>query len=172
MLGMILLDAMANLGAAIGAGIAAIAAGIGIGRIGTPSALWSDYNAGCYETPAGTVVVCVKHGGESYAEEITAYNLKISYGNSTMPAQVRYVKYSRAEQIAAANALTKQMRDSSSGTGYAYGISAFGVSEVYNKVNVYLYDFNEENIAAILSAVEDPDMIQFVYSGYTWIQDT
>ncbi len=139
---------------------------------GTPSALWSDYNAGCYETPAGTVVVCVKHGGESYAEEITAYNLKISYGNSTMPAQVRYVKYSRAEQIAAANALTKQMRDSSSGTGYAYGISAFGVSEVYNKVNVYLYDFNEENIAAILSAVEDPDMIQFVYSGYMWIQDT
>ena len=34
MLDMILLDAMANLGAAIGAGIAAIAAGIGIGRIG------------------------------------------------------------------------------------------------------------------------------------------
>ena len=34
MLGMILLEAMANLGAAIGAGIAAIAAGIGIGRIG------------------------------------------------------------------------------------------------------------------------------------------
>ena len=33
MLGMILLEAMANLGAAIGAGIAAIAAGIGIGRI-------------------------------------------------------------------------------------------------------------------------------------------
>ena len=31
---MILLDAMANLGAAIGAGIAAIAAGIGIGKIG------------------------------------------------------------------------------------------------------------------------------------------
>ena len=139
---------------------------------GTPSDLWSDYNAGCYETPAGTVVVCVKHGGESYAEEITAYNLKISYGNSTMPAQVRYVKYSRAEQIAAVNALAKQMRDPDSGTGYAYGISGFGVSEVYNKVNVYLYDFNEENIAAILSAVEDPDMIQFVYSGYTWIQDT
>ncbi len=34
MLDMILLDAIANLGAAIGAGIAAIAAGIGIGRIG------------------------------------------------------------------------------------------------------------------------------------------
>ena len=34
MLEMILLDAIANLGAAIGAGIAAIAAGIGIGRIG------------------------------------------------------------------------------------------------------------------------------------------
>ena len=34
MLGMILADAMANLGAAIGAGIAAVAAGIGIGKIG------------------------------------------------------------------------------------------------------------------------------------------
>ena len=34
MLDMILLDAIANLGAAIGAGIAAIAAGIGIGKIG------------------------------------------------------------------------------------------------------------------------------------------
>lgn len=34
MLGMILLEAMANLGAAIGAGIAAIGAGIGIGKIG------------------------------------------------------------------------------------------------------------------------------------------
>lgn len=34
MLAMILADAMANLGAAIGAGIAALAAGIGIGRIG------------------------------------------------------------------------------------------------------------------------------------------
>ena len=34
MLGMILLEAMANLGAAIGAGIAAVAAGIGIGKIG------------------------------------------------------------------------------------------------------------------------------------------
>ncbi len=34
MLGMFLADAMANLGAALGAGIAAIAAGIGIGKIG------------------------------------------------------------------------------------------------------------------------------------------
>ncbi len=34
MLAMIMADAMANLGAAIGAGIAALAAGIGIGRIG------------------------------------------------------------------------------------------------------------------------------------------
>ncbi|MBQ9217023.1 MAG: ATP synthase F0 subunit C [Muribaculaceae bacterium] len=34
MLGMILADAMANMGAALGAGIAAIAAGIGIGKIG------------------------------------------------------------------------------------------------------------------------------------------
>ena len=34
MLGLILLEAMANLGAAIGAGIAAVAAGIGIGKIG------------------------------------------------------------------------------------------------------------------------------------------
>ena len=34
MLGMILADAMANLGAAIGAGIAAVTAGIGIGKIG------------------------------------------------------------------------------------------------------------------------------------------
>ncbi|MBQ0119689.1 MAG: ATP synthase F0 subunit C [Bacteroidales bacterium] len=34
MLGMILADAMANVGAALGAGIAAIAAGIGIGKIG------------------------------------------------------------------------------------------------------------------------------------------
>ena len=138
---------------------------------GTPSDLWSDYAAGCYETPAGTVVVCVKRGGEAYADEITAYHLKDSYNNSPMPVQVRYVKYSRAEQIAAVNALAKQMRDPDSGTGYAYGISGFGVSEVYNKVNVYLYDFSEENIAAILAAAEDPDMVQFVYSGYAWIQD-
>ena len=34
MLAMILAEALANLGAALGAGIAAIAAGIGIGRIG------------------------------------------------------------------------------------------------------------------------------------------
>ena len=34
MLGMILADAMANLGAAIGAGFAAVGAGIGIGKIG------------------------------------------------------------------------------------------------------------------------------------------
>ena len=34
MLGMFLADAIANVGAAIGAGIAAIAAGIGIGKIG------------------------------------------------------------------------------------------------------------------------------------------
>lgn len=34
MLGMILADAMANIGAALGAGIAAIGAGIGIGKIG------------------------------------------------------------------------------------------------------------------------------------------
>ena len=34
MLGLILLEAMANLGAAIGVGIAAVAAGIGIGKIG------------------------------------------------------------------------------------------------------------------------------------------
>ncbi len=34
MLGMFLADAMANMGAALGAGIAAIAAGIGIGKIG------------------------------------------------------------------------------------------------------------------------------------------
>ena len=34
MLAMILADAIANLGAALGAGIAAIAAGIGIGKIG------------------------------------------------------------------------------------------------------------------------------------------
>ncbi len=34
MLGMILADAIANCGAALGAGIAAIAAGIGIGKIG------------------------------------------------------------------------------------------------------------------------------------------
>ncbi|HAP50834.1 MAG: ATP synthase F0 subunit C [Muribaculaceae bacterium] len=34
MLSMILADAIANLGAALGAGIAAIAAGIGIGKIG------------------------------------------------------------------------------------------------------------------------------------------
>lgn len=34
MLGMILADAMANVGAALGAGIAAIGAGIGIGKIG------------------------------------------------------------------------------------------------------------------------------------------
>lgn len=34
MLGMILAEAMANVGAALGAGIAAIAAGIGIGKIG------------------------------------------------------------------------------------------------------------------------------------------
>ncbi|MBQ6542197.1 MAG: hypothetical protein IJL73_06950 [Lachnospiraceae bacterium] len=139
---------------------------------GTPSDLWSDYDAGCYETPAGTVVVCVKRGGEAYADEITAYHLKDSYNKSPMPVQVRYVKYSRAEQIAAVNALAKQMRDPDSGTGYAYGISGFGVSEVYNKVNVYLYDFSEENIAAILAAAEDPDMVQFVYSGYAWIQDT
>ncbi|MCQ2287805.1 MAG: ATP synthase F0 subunit C [Muribaculaceae bacterium] len=34
MLGLIVLEALANLGAAIGAGIAAVAAGIGIGKIG------------------------------------------------------------------------------------------------------------------------------------------
>ncbi len=34
MLGLILVEALANLGAALGAGIAAVAAGIGIGRIG------------------------------------------------------------------------------------------------------------------------------------------
>lgn len=34
MLGMILAEAMANVGAALGAGIAAIGAGIGIGKIG------------------------------------------------------------------------------------------------------------------------------------------
>ncbi|MBQ0069481.1 MAG: ATP synthase F0 subunit C [Bacteroidales bacterium] len=34
MLGLILVEALANLGAALGAGIAAVAAGIGIGKIG------------------------------------------------------------------------------------------------------------------------------------------
>ena len=34
MLGLVLIEALANLGAALGAGIAAIAAGIGIGKIG------------------------------------------------------------------------------------------------------------------------------------------
>lgn len=34
MLGLIVLEALANLGAALGAGIAAVAAGIGIGKIG------------------------------------------------------------------------------------------------------------------------------------------
>ncbi len=135
---------------------------------GTPSDIWSDYDAGCYETPAGTVVICVKHGGEAYADEITAYNLKTSYNNSSMPVQVRYVKYSRSEQISTVNVLAKQMRDRDSSTGYKYGISAFGVSEIYNKVNIYLYDFNEENIAAILAAVGDSDMIQFVRNYYTW----
>ena len=34
MLGLVLIEALANLGAALGSGIAAIAAGIGIGKIG------------------------------------------------------------------------------------------------------------------------------------------
>ena len=138
--------------------------------VGTSSDLWSDYNAGCYVTPAGTMVVCVKHGGEAYTEEITAYHLKDRNDNNTMSVQVRYVKYGRSEQFAAMNTLTRQMSEPDSGTGFSHGIFAFGISEIYNKVNVYLYDFNEENTAAILAAAEDPDMFQFIDSR-TWMQN-
>ena len=124
------------------------------------------YKAGIYETPAGTLVVCVKEGGENYVKEVlSAYsreNLAVKEADSSA-IRIRYVKYSRAELIAGQHAIFETMKDPQSKTGFSYSILAFGINEVYNQVTVYILDPSEENMAAVLSFVEDPDMFEFVW---------
>ena len=131
-----------------------------------PSGSAGDYKAGCYETPAGTQVVCVKQGGEAYTEsiiDIYARETSLGLAANRDAIRVRYVKYSRAELIASQHALFEKMKDPQSETGFSYSIFSFGINEIYNQVMVYILDPSEENIAEILTFVEDPDMFLFVW---------
>ncbi|MBQ7600779.1 MAG: hypothetical protein IJU49_01255 [Lachnospiraceae bacterium] len=126
---------------------------------------WASYSAGRYETPAGTLVICIKRGAEAYEDRFAASGAGYDH------VHVRYVKYSRAELIGASKTLSAALRDPDSPTGYSHGAKGFGVSEITNKAVVYLKELSEENMTAILAMAEDPDMIRFIYGGDTYFTD-
>ncbi len=58
--------------------------------------------------------------------------------------------------------LSEQMKDQNPENEFSHGIFAFGISEVYNRVSIYINNFKNEGIDSIYASIAFPELVQVI----------
>ena len=128
------------------------------------------YYGGRYIDTDGTLVICIKEGGEAYEERLT----KGWEVGGYKKYRVEYVKYSETEMTAMAGAFrlrAEELMASDPETFSGIQITAYGYS--LKGIHLYLYPANvdEAAIAKLLALADDPDIVKIIASNDLVVND-
>ena len=122
--------------------------------IGSYSKRAAEYFAGRYVDEDGTLVLCIKNGGEEFEELLTKV-----YGSGYKNVRISYVKYSELDIIAQYAHLKERIQNAEeeiSGIVRSYGVGSNGIAIGVN-------ENNEEKMAKIRALADDPEVVTVMY---------
>ena len=128
------------------------------------------YYGGRYIDTDGTLVICIKEGGEAYEERLT----KGWEVGGYKKYRVEYVKYSQTEMTAMAGNFylrATELMASDPETFSGIQITAYGYGLQGIHLDLYPANVDEAAIAKLMALADDPDIVKITASNDLFVND-